>query len=54
MLNGINNKCKTCNGECKQYKQIKVIYCPNYVNIGWQNENSGTLQAQENAPEARS
>lgn len=30
MLNGINNKCAQCKGQCKQFKQVKVCYCPNY------------------------
>jgi len=30
-LTGINSKCSFCTGECKQFEQVKVIVCPNYV-----------------------
>lgn len=30
MLDGINKLCEQCTQECKQFKQLKVIYCPNY------------------------
>lgn len=29
-LSGINRLCKSCNKECKQWKQIKVVRCPSY------------------------
>lgn len=29
-LKGTNSKCAQCKGECKQFKQVKVIICPNF------------------------
>jgi len=31
MLSGINNKCAKCKGECKQWIQATIVYCPNFV-----------------------
>ena len=30
MFSGVNKKCSACKGECKQYKQITIIECPQY------------------------
>ncbi|GEM_PF-5527130 len=30
MLSGVNKKCSGCQKECKQYKQVSIIMCPNY------------------------
>ncbi|GAF76412.1 unnamed protein product [marine sediment metagenome] len=30
MLSGVNKRCSACQSECKQYKQITIIACPNY------------------------
>lgn len=30
-LSGVNSKCKKCQKECKQWEQVTVVYCPNYV-----------------------
>jgi hypothetical protein len=27
-LNGVNKVCAQCTQECKQWQQIKIIYCP--------------------------
>jgi hypothetical protein len=29
-LSGINKICKDCSKECKQWKQVKVVWCPSY------------------------
>ena len=29
----MNRKCIQCKKECKQFKQIKVVYCPKFVAI---------------------
>ena len=31
MLSGINKKCAKCTGECKQWNQVIIVYCPNFV-----------------------
>ena len=31
MLSGVNKKCTQCAEDCKQYKQVAIVYCPNYV-----------------------
>jgi len=31
MLSGVNKKCAKCTGVCKQWRQITIIYCPNFV-----------------------
>jgi hypothetical protein len=43
MLNGTNNKCSKCSQFCKQWNQVKVLICPNYI--------STQRQAQENVRE---
>lgn len=30
-LDGVNKLCSDCKQECKQWKQITIIKCPNYV-----------------------
>lgn len=30
-LNGLNKLCYECSKNCKQFKQITVIHCPNYA-----------------------
>ena len=32
LLFGVNAKCKQCVKECKQFKQVTVIYCLMFVN----------------------
>ena len=32
-LDGVNKKCANCVKECKQWKQVTVIVCPNYVKV---------------------
>ena len=29
-LNGVNKLCMDCIKSCKQFKQVKIIVCPNY------------------------
>jgi hypothetical protein len=29
-FNGVNKRCAGCNQECKCWKQVSVIICPNY------------------------
>ena len=29
-LSGVNKKCASCTKDCKQYKQVTIVYCPNY------------------------
>ncbi len=31
MLNGVNKKCLQCTEECKQFAQISIISCPNFI-----------------------
>ena len=33
VLDGVNKKCQQCSGECKQYAQVVVCYCPNFKSI---------------------
>ena len=33
MLDGVNKKCEKCVGVCKQFRQVKVVYCPSYESI---------------------
>lgn len=30
LLYGVNSKCAQCTEQCKQFKQVKVIYCPHF------------------------
>ena len=30
LFKGINELCATCKNKCKQYENVKVIYCPTY------------------------
>jgi predicted amidophosphoribosyltransferase len=30
-LSGVNKLCASCKGKCKQWKQITVVYCPNFA-----------------------
>lgn len=40
LLNGVNNKCARYINECKQWKQVKVIICPKFVDITKKDANS--------------
>ena len=33
LLFGVNAKCGQCTGSCKQFKQVVVVYCPNFKSI---------------------
>jgi hypothetical protein len=30
---GVNNYCKTCIKECKQFENVTILQCPNRTNI---------------------
>ena len=32
-LSGINRKCARCINNCKQWSQVKVIFCPKFVDF---------------------
>ena len=32
-LDGVNKKCARCKQTCKQWRQVKVIICPNFVDV---------------------
>jgi len=40
MLSGVNKICAECKGECKQWKQVKLVYCPSYEPISSRDSNS--------------
>jgi len=31
MFNGVNKVCAQCIKECKEFRQLKIEYCPNFV-----------------------
>jgi len=31
MFRGTNTKCKKCENTCKQFKQVLIVGCPNYI-----------------------
>ena len=33
-LTGVNDDCQDCTQECKQSRQVKVVFCPNYEKRG--------------------
>ncbi|MFC1621699.1 hypothetical protein ACFL2G_05310 [Candidatus Omnitrophota bacterium] len=33
LLYGVNAICKQCIKNCKQYKQIVILRCPNFVSV---------------------
>lgn len=41
MLSGVNAKCRKCRGECKQWKQVTVVVCPNFV-ANWEHREVTT------------
>ena len=50
-LNGVNKLCAQCIHECKQWKQVLVISCPNFeskLKESAKPKNRGILQAQGN------
>lgn len=32
-LTGINRKCARCIKECKQWCEVTVVYCPNFIDV---------------------
>ena len=51
MLSGVNKKCSSCKGECKQYKQITIIQCPNYESKKDLNTQKAHLDPIRESPE---
>jgi len=42
-LSGVSKTCEKCSKECKQWKQIKVVICPNYKSVELQSREKATL-----------
>ena len=32
-LDGVNKTCACCEKECKQFRQVTVVCCPNYIKV---------------------
>ena len=30
MLSGVNAKCRMCNGDCRQWAQLVIVFCPHF------------------------
>ena len=51
MFSGVNKKCSACKGECKQYKQITIIECPQYEPKKRTDTRNGYLDSIGKPPE---
>jgi len=51
MFSGVNKRCNSCQKECKQYKQITIIVCPNYEPKKVLNTQKVYLDSIEKSPE---
>jgi len=50
-LSGVNKLCAQCIQSCKQWQQVKVIYCPFFKSKQQKSakpKEGATLQAQQN------
>jgi len=45
---GVNTKCAQCTKKCKQFKNVTVVYCPNFVSVASNKQSPGNLQAGDN------
>jgi len=52
LLYGVNSKCAQCTEKCRQYKQVKVVYCP-FFNSTVCNTESEIPSNQEKSPNIR-
>jgi len=46
MLSGINKKCLKCKRECKQFAQVKILYCPKFEPIE-ENANENVFKTKK-------
>jgi len=49
-LDGVNRKCARCKQNCKQWKQVKVLICPNFVDV---TKSDGKFKKQADAKHSK-